>query len=173
MKQETVSGMYVGICVDNEDPEKRGRIKVRVPIIYGDIPKDHLPWAEPVLPYAYDKQTFLFVPEEDAFVVVWFLNNSKSKPIWVGCIHRTSENEMTEVGKKNYPNRKTIKTKTGYAIFDDEDELIEIKHKSGSCISFLENGEITVHSASNMNLISDGKILMNPPGKPSVTVPED
>ena len=84
MSTFSTNGMFVGICVDNQDPLKIGRIKVRVPIIYGTIPTEDLPWADPSFPYTYHDQGFFFIPEVGAFVTVWFLNGSKRRPIVTG-----------------------------------------------------------------------------------------
>ena len=44
-------GLLRGIVVDNNDPKKLGRIKVRIQSAYGDQPVDNLPWAWPCLNY--------------------------------------------------------------------------------------------------------------------------
>jgi hypothetical protein len=46
-------GFYRGICVDNYDPQIKGRLKIHVPGVYAEelskVP-ENLPWAEPVMP---------------------------------------------------------------------------------------------------------------------------
>ena len=44
-------GLLRGIVVDNNDPKKLGRIKVRIQSAYGDQPVENLPWAWPCLSY--------------------------------------------------------------------------------------------------------------------------
>lgn len=44
-------GPFAGIVVDDDDPERRGRVRVRVPALHGqqrDIPDDALPWCDAV-----------------------------------------------------------------------------------------------------------------------------
>jgi hypothetical protein len=40
-------GIYRGVCLDNKDPEKRRRIKVKVPQLFGE---EVIDWAWPCLP---------------------------------------------------------------------------------------------------------------------------
>lgn len=161
MSTFSTNGMFVGICVDNQDPLKIGRIKVRVPIIYGTIPTEDLPWADPSFPYTYHDQGFFFIPEVGAFVTVWFLNGSKIRPIWTGGIHRPNENIPPQVAMENYTYRKVVKTKVGYVLFDDKTNFIQIKHKNGSEIIFDDTGDIIIHAARDINMISDRHIHLN------------
>jgi hypothetical protein len=41
-------GVYRGIIVSRDDPDKQGRVKVALPQIYGDVPVDELPWVYPI-----------------------------------------------------------------------------------------------------------------------------
>lgn len=166
------SGMFIGICEDNNDPLKLGRLKVRVPIIYGNIPIEDIPWSEPCFSYAFHDQGIFFIPEIGSFIVIWFLNGSKYKPVWVGGIHREDDNIIPQIAKENYPERKTIKTKTGYITFDDKDNIITLKHKSGSEIIFGDEGDVIVHSARDIHLISDRHIHENTKKYSVTPIPE-
>ncbi len=157
-----LNGLYIGTVEDNNDPLKLGKLKVRVPSIYGNIPTEDLPWSEPCFPYSYNDQGFFFIPEIGAFVTIMFLNNSSYRPIWMGAIHRTDENIPPQVAMENYPDRKVIKTETGYYLHDDTDDFIEVKHKNGSYILMESEGDVIIHSARDIILISDRYILENP-----------
>lgn len=171
-----LNGLYIGEVVDNKDPEKLGRIKIRIPNVTGNIDTEDLPWAEPNFPYAYEKQSIFFIPEKDALVSVMFLNGSPYKPVYLGCIHRTKENTIpSQIKDDSYPNRKIIKTKAGYILFHDVEgkEYIEIKHKSGSNITFSTNGDIIIHAAKDIIMMSDNNILENPSSKYNVVPLKD
>lgn len=162
------TGLYIGNVVDNKDPLQLGRIKVRIPTIFGNIPIEDLPWCEPCFPYGYNDTGIFFIPEKDALVSIMFLNGSQYKPVWMGAIFRENHNIIPQIAKSNYPERKTIKTKVGYILFDDKTNFIEIKHKSGSSILFSGNGDIVIHAKKDAVIISDNNILENPVGKTNV-----
>ena len=170
---EKFSGIFIGTVVDNNDPKKLGRLKINVPTVYGNIKTDDLPWVSPSFPYGYHDRGFFFVPEVGALVTVMFLNNSPYTAVWMGTIHREDDNVVPQEVKENYPNRKEIKTKIGYMMFDDEDNYIQIKHKNGSEIIFSDDGDIIIHAAKDLILLSDNHIRENPTNKSNVTtIPE-
>lgn len=41
-------GVYRGVVVSRDDPDKQGRIKVSLPHIFGDVTVDELPWVYPI-----------------------------------------------------------------------------------------------------------------------------
>ena len=47
-QKASYAGKYRGFVADNEDPEARGRIKLRVPSVLGEASTD---WALPCMPY--------------------------------------------------------------------------------------------------------------------------
>jgi uncharacterized protein involved in type VI secretion and phage assembly len=146
--------IYVGDVVDNKDDQFRGRLQVNIPNLTGGINKDDLPWAEPCFPYSADDKGMFFIPEIGSSVIVIYLNGSCYAPLWLGSTHKLTYNVVPSEAKTNYPEVKIIKTKVGYVLFDDKDEYISIKHKSGSYLKFCDNGDIIIHAA--------GKIRLNP-----------
>src|SRR5215813_12151211 len=76
-------GKYPGVVVENDDPEKRGRLKVRVESVLGN--EVVTGWAQPCMPYGgAPDQGFFFIPEIDATVWVEFAAGELDYPIWVG-----------------------------------------------------------------------------------------
>lgn len=122
---------YDGTCIDNEDPEEQGRIKVRVPNVAGNDPIGD--WAWPNMPIAgMDKGSF-WVPDVDDPVIVTFRNGDPSFPRYTGGWwpsvkggdNFTPEGAYTD-GK---PTRKIFRTSSGHELtFDDnpEDQTIKL-----------------------------------------------
>lgn len=84
-------GFFPGIVVSADDPEKRGRLQVRVPAIYGGddedekIEDDELPWALPAFPSASSDGTGMaWVPTVGAGVWVGFMGGDWEDPVYVG-----------------------------------------------------------------------------------------
>jgi hypothetical protein len=130
-------GKYRGFVVDNEDPEKLGRLQVTVPSLLG--PDVVTGWAMPCIPYGGEpNQGFLFVPEVDAGVWVEFEEGDLEFPIWVGTFWskpggepetpRANGADGSEAGSvQSPPTRKLIKTKAGHTIqFEDADDDVRI-----------------------------------------------
>lgn len=119
-------GKYRGIVVDNQDPAKLGRLKLKVPsVLGGDVVTG---WATPCAPYggAAD-QGFLFIPDIGAGVWAEFEEGDLEFPIWSGTFW-SQPNSESELPKPNQPDGteqngvqdpptcKIIKTKKGHTI---------------------------------------------------------
>ncbi len=96
-------GKYRGQVTDNNDPLMLGRIRAKVPAIFGD---NETGWALPSSPYAGKGVGFFFVPPIDANVWIEFEGGNPEQPIWSGCFWVTGETPKTPA----VPNIKIIKT---------------------------------------------------------------
>jgi hypothetical protein len=47
MKNKLKDQIFIGVIVDNKDPKRLGRCKIRVFTVYDDIPTEDIPWASP------------------------------------------------------------------------------------------------------------------------------
>lgn len=112
--------IYIGTVTNNDDPEKRGRIKFKSDILLGkdmEYPK----WAEPVFPFvSKNSAVFFFVPDVEMPVEIEFDPDEGIPRYRAGVI--TNANPLDDRLKKNYPHRRGIKTSSGHIlIFDDKD----------------------------------------------------
>jgi uncharacterized protein involved in type VI secretion and phage assembly len=155
-------GKYRGIVVDNQDPAKLGRLKVKVPSVLGDDVVTG--WAMPCAPYggAAD-QGFLFIPEVGAGVWMEFEEGDLEFPIWTGTFWSQpgADSELPKPNKggdgsevsniQDPPTAKIVKTAKGHTVqLEDADgsEMILIREGSrGHFITMNQNG-ITVTDAS-------------------------
>lgn len=89
---DNLYGIYAGIVENNRDSEKLGRLKVRVPHVFGivgsavgAIPVNDLPWALPMgLPAGGSSASggCSWLPEPGDQVMVQFLDGEPEKPVW-------------------------------------------------------------------------------------------
>lgn len=167
------NGKFVGIVEDNNDPDKLGRLKIRVPSVYGNITLEAIPWAVPDFPFSSENQGFVFIPDKGALVTVEFLNGSIYTPVWSGAVFRKDENVIPQEAVDNYPDVRILKTKVGFIKMDDKENVIEIKHKSGSSIIFTDDGDIVLHAKRDIIPYADRYFLGMPKGcEAAVPIPE-
>src|SRR5688572_18821933 len=73
----------VGVVTDNKDPEKLGRVKVKMPVISGT---DSSFWVPIVMLGAGKNRGWFFIPEVDDEVLVVFEHGNINKPLVVGAM---------------------------------------------------------------------------------------
>ncbi|GAA2623998.1 phage baseplate assembly protein V [Paractinoplanes durhamensis] len=76
-------GKYRGIVVDNQDPNRMGRVTARVPSVFG--PDAVTGWATACVPTGgLPGEGLFFIPPRDAGVWIEFEEGDLEFPIWVG-----------------------------------------------------------------------------------------
>jgi uncharacterized protein involved in type VI secretion and phage assembly len=136
-------GKYRGVVVDNDDPTRRGRIKVRVPAVMGEEEV----WALPCAPYGGDNMGLYMIPEADTGVWVEFEAGDPSYPIWVGCFWGDDEVPRNERGTQGTPPLKIIRSQKGLMVtLDDQQEMITVTDENGNNFVRIETqeGKVTV-----------------------------
>lgn len=105
-------GKYRGQVVNNIDPNRLGRVQVRVPAVLGD---GRLSWALPCAPYAGSGVGFFAVPPIGANVWVEFEAGNPDAPIWSGCFWGDGEAPVSNP----VPFEKVFKTDSLTLKLDD------------------------------------------------------
>lgn len=157
-------GKYRAIVVDNDDPENRGRLRLKIPSVLGEDVISG--WALPCLPYGgLEDQGFFFVPETDATVWVEFEGGNLDYPVWVGTFWG-KPGGASEVPKpadtQRPPTRKMIKTLKGSIEIEDKDgeEVFIIQYDDGenqNTVTMNKDGILVEDANSN-------KITLSPDG---------
>jgi uncharacterized protein involved in type VI secretion and phage assembly len=75
-------GKYRGVVSDNADPLRIGRVRAKVPDVYGD---DESGWAMPAAPFGGAGSGFFAVPPSGAGVWLEFEHGDPDYPVWSGC----------------------------------------------------------------------------------------
>ncbi len=146
-------GKYRGFVADNDDPEARGRIKLRVPSVLGEANTD---WALPCMPYGgAEGLGMLYVPPVGAQVFVEFLEGDVSAPVWTGTFWRQSSEAAEEY---TGPDTKVIQTDSGHHLtFNDTEgeETITLKSKAEAEMVLDHEGSFTLTDQSGGTVILD------------------
>lgn len=99
----TLFGVYYGVVVQNKDPQKLDRVRLRLPWLdKGD--EDQTYWAQLATPMEGNKFGWYNVPEIDDVVAVMFVAGHISHPIVLGGVWSTKDKspEPNEDGKNNF-----------------------------------------------------------------------
>jgi uncharacterized protein involved in type VI secretion and phage assembly len=143
-------GKYRGIVTDVQDPENRGRIRAKVPFVYGDeVASD---WAVPVVPFAGKDHGLFLLPELDDLVWIEFENGNIERPLWTGCSWKKDD-----LPDPKGPQQRVLTSANGLQIIlDDSAKTLQLKHPGGA--------EITLSDSSISLKLGSGKIEISSSG---------
>jgi phage baseplate assembly protein V len=157
-----MSGVAVGVVINNQDPQGLGRVQVMLPN-YSDLDIGH--WARIAVLMAGNQRGTFFLPEVGDEVLVAFEGGDLERPFILGGLWNGQDNppDANADGKNN---KRIIKSRSGHVVLlDDTDgsEKIEIVDKSGNnSLTFdTANNTITITSAQDIHLdASQGTIKL-------------
>lgn len=150
-------GKYRGFVVDNADPEKRARLKLRIPSVAGAATTG---WALPCLPFGGSPDAGWFaVPEPNAQVWVEFEEGDPSRPIWTGTFWQTSSDVPAEAAKDEPTTRLWKTPGKGLIQFDDAagEERLCIRHVSEAQIEIDSAGSLLCRDKAENRLVLDAE----------------
>lgn len=181
-------GMYRALVSDNNDPKKWNRIRVECPEIYGAGNTSPW-CEPVGLPGSDSYQGFSWVPEIGAVVWVMFEEGDSDYPLYTsgpwfddttglpqhakGDTDDSDSSSLTPKGKgagfipastaqPQYPNCRVMKSVAGHMLeFDDTPgkERVQLFHKSGAHIEFLQDGSAHLASMKKTKLVAIGDEL--------------
>src|SRR6266545_3675312 len=140
-RADRVHDALVGLVVDNKDPDKLGRVKVRFPTLPG---KDTSWWAPLAALGAGKDRGWFFLPEIDDEVLVVFEQGDFSRPVVLGALWNGKDLPPEKNGGKN--ERRVLVSRQGSRVVLDDDKgtiTIEDGGKVGRIVISADN-KITV-----------------------------
>jgi len=139
VESEKLLGFYRGVIEDNNDPEKAGRVRVRIFGIHTEkklkdetegIPTEELPWAEPCMPLIEGSISGFgawSVPVQGSHVMVFFADGNIMQPMFFAT--------LPGIPEKKQPLKKTVVTQEQNLPknigFRDPDNQYPTKEKLG------------------------------------------
>jgi uncharacterized protein involved in type VI secretion and phage assembly len=147
------NGIVIGTVVDLDDPEKLGRVKLKLPQ-YDD---QQSTWARIASPMAGHNRGFFFRPEVQDEVLVGFENGEIRRPYVLGSLWSKVDTPPPRDNDETKNNWRFMVSRSGHIFkFDDTEgsEKIEIVDKSGSLkVTFdSSSSKITIESNGDVEI---------------------
>jgi hypothetical protein len=149
---------HEGYVTDNNDPEKRGRLKVRCQTI---VAGEDLDWVEPSFPYVDSEGSggWIFIPEIGSSITVTINTGDEYQvtdlqPRWKCDL--IPEGSFPEDFEDNYPKRRGFATPGGHVLYFDDTEdsqTMLYKHPSGTEIFVSDSGQIELRPTGNESVL--------------------
>ena len=142
---------YIGIIVENKDPKKLGRCRIKVIDVFDDIPVEDIPWATP---WKDLNGNSFNLPEKGKVVTVIFDSGNIYKPEFIYSDHYNInlETKLSKLSEEDYQSMKSVIFDHKTQIYVNDSEGLKIDHKFNN----LNIKEKTV----NLNL-KDNTALLN------------
>jgi phage baseplate assembly protein V len=160
---DTYHGLYAGIVTDDEDPNGRGRVKLRLRWIADDFITQ---WAAVAQIYAGNGFGGYWIPERDDQVLVAFLGGELRRPIIVGALY--SEGELPHAARLNGADPKYFRTKAGHMLLmeDGKGRKIKLVDATGknSVLIDSEANSITIEAQSDVTIKGGANVTVEATG---------
>ncbi len=151
--QKPVGMIEIAEVVDNKDPDKLGRVKIK---FYWQRNDAESVWVRVSSLYSGTGKGILFTPEPGAQVIIGYQHNNPSQPILLGSLYHKIDGESYNSDDNKL---KLIQTKGGnYIFFDDNDKeqriVISNENNNKTCITlnFKDNGNIEIKTEGSLSL---------------------
>lgn len=167
-----IYGVKVGTVTNNKDPEKMGRVKLKLPLRECENETD---WARVATLMTGKQMGSFFLPEVGDEVLVAFHDGDIHKPFVIGMLWNSEDKPPldNEDGKNNI---RKIKSRSGNElIFDDEsgNEKVTIKTKAGHTLTMEDQGkkiELKDSSGNNKLIINGANNEINLQSNSKLTI---
>ena len=128
---------YVGFVEDNNDPDKIGRVKVRVMDVFDEIELEDIPWA---MPWKDLNGNTFNVPEVGKVVMVVFDQGNVDSPEFIYADHYNInlEEKLKKLNESDYTSMKSLIFDHKTQVYVNESEGLKIDHKYNN-INITEN----------------------------------
>ena len=135
---------YLGMVEDNEDPEKLGRLRVRIGL-FEDYATEELPWACPTLGTHGNSSSAggLNVPEKGSQVRIYFPSHDLTAPYSMGA--ELNNLNKTTFFDDDYPNTYGYKDSRGnFMKINKARDTVQFQHSSTSNLKIAPDGSMQV-----------------------------
>ena len=161
---------WTGIVVNNDDPEKLGRLQIKIYGYYDDLDINNIPWAIPEYGSWVNTKGSLIIPELDTILRGYFEDGDDMKPIYDSLAFNSSYGAMSgnyseyQRRTEDYPNSVILfESDYGdYLIMNKKTGEFTFTHHTGAQ-TFID-GQGTINIQTGMSLSGMGDLNINVSG---------
>jgi hypothetical protein len=144
---------FIGIVMNNEDPENLGRCKVKVIDVLEGMPDEDLPWA---LPWKDLNGNQFILPDKGKIVSVIFDGGNQYRPEYIFAEHFNInlEKKLKELSGKSYTSMRALVFDHKTQIFSNDTDGLMIDYKFNQIN--ITKDQIALNLKDNMSLLRLG-----------------
>lgn len=157
---------YIGRVVDNNDPEKLGRCRVRIFGVFDDgkIPDSDIPWALHDESFTGSNTGSFIVPPIDTIVRVYFENDNIYQPIYTSKV--VDKNNISTFKDEDYPNSIVFYDVDGTSLVYNRTTFEwSFIHVSGLSFTIDKDGNVLVDNegskSGNIEIKAKGNVTLS------------
>jgi len=153
---------YIGKVVDNNDPLKKGRCRIRVFGVFGpEVQDNQLPWALQDESFIGGLKGSSIIPPVDCIVSVYFERGEIYLPRFTRKV--IDENNLPTNMGEDYPDNMVFyETDNGDKFeINRKKETTKFEHSSGTTITIDKNGTINIDSKSDINVTHSKNLFVD------------
>lgn len=153
--ERSLFGKYRAKVVDNQDPDRRGRLKLAIPSVFGVQATDWVPGA---FPLASAAEALFVIPETGSHVLAEFVEGDRSQPIWTACYlpNATPPTDDYDVAQDGLH---LLRTRGGIVVRLEDDgadaQVVVIRHPGGGELRIDAEGIISVTDEGGASVTLD------------------
>jgi phage protein D/phage baseplate assembly protein gpV len=153
-----IYGVVIGIVSDCDDPQKQGRVKLKLPWLSDDYASD---WARVVSVGGGDKRGIAFVPEVQDEVLVAFEQGDVRSPfvlggLWSGAHAQPQSGDLVSGGQVQ---KRVLQSRNGHRIVfsdDGDDEGVSVTSQDGA-----HHVNILTSNPGTIEIKTSGKVTIS------------
>jgi uncharacterized protein involved in type VI secretion and phage assembly len=160
-RSERLFGKYRAIVSDNKDPQRRGRLQLIIPSVFGAEP--HAEWVQGAFALGGHPQEAAFlIPAIDSHILVEFIEGDKNAPVWTASYFpqptradvAVSEGFDLEQGQLQY-----LRTRSGIEVRLEDDgadhQMIVVTHPKGAELRVDAEGIVSLQDGKAAKITLD------------------
>lgn len=157
---KTEDGRWTGVVINNLDPEKLGRVQIKIYGYYDNLSNSNIPFAIPDIKFLGSTKGNFIIPELNTILRGYFDNGDEMKPIYDSVAYNASYTDKSE-NPIDYANRTEDYPNTMVLFQTDKNDFLIMNRKTGELTFTHRTGAQTTIDGDGHIFINTGETLTN------------